>query len=730
MRKKLRSSGENEFGFTGLSRRYNLLIIPLILLAAVLSYGSSIWFRYRNAIVDAQKEQILNLSRTVARSLSIELQGYEDALRFFSSIQYEADAEEQEKVFLEQQDGRYVNFFREDRDGNVTYQADDLEMTAQLCIAKMSEETSVWQYHDAEDYHYLVLRKEMKSGACFCLAVDEEQLYTRLISGISVGKNGYVLIKNSDGIILMHPERKQWGIDVIEGRRDLYPDLDYSSLSELIRKQLTGEEGIADYYSYWWPQQQLTRQYHKISAYCPAEIGDDFWVVSSVIDYDELYAPAMLGFRRIAILFVASILAIIFFTIYTMKLLADRRRTNSEIRALKDVNSRLEEVHKGVEMLAHQERLQIMGTLTGSIAHEFNNFLTPIMGYSELLMMDLPRNSDNYDSAREIYEASQKAKDVVRQISALSRRNMETVFRSFDFGKQFSRISKMMESVLPPNIRLECDNQVEDASILGNTTQFNQVFLNLFANAVHAIGKKEGHISVRAVLLDRKDLPREEHPEKLRFGDAWQHFIRIQVQDNGCGIEEEVLPHIFDPFFTTKKAGEGSGLGLSVVDQIVESHRGAITVSSKVGEGTVFSLYFPVMDSSEKVAEAELISEHFAAPDIVVADGNMKVLAMLQKNFEKICVSIRSASVRSSLLSLLEEKPADVLVIGELADETDSLDLCMYLDGKYSEMMLVLMTDMPDDSIIEAKQKQIIDDYLIKPVSVPAILNVIRQHQK
>ena len=109
-----------------------------------------------------------------------------------------------------------------------------------------------------------------------------------------------------------------------------------------------------------------------------------------------------------------------------------------------------------------------MGTLTGGIAHEFNNFLTPIMGYAELLMMELPEDSEEYDNVIEIYEASEKAKDVVRQISTLSRKNVETVYKEVPAAQMLRRAVKMADSVCPSGIQMESRIELSDQSILGN----------------------------------------------------------------------------------------------------------------------------------------------------------------------------------------------------------------------------------------------------------------------
>ena len=345
----------------------------------------------------------------------------------------------------------------------------------------------------------------------------------------------------------------------------------------MVEEQKSGREGISQYYSYWWTDPELPRVY-KVSAYAPVDLGGDFWVVSAVMDYDEFYEPIRDGFINICLIASGIFLLVFLLFVFLGKMSSDRKKSEGEIKYLKELNALLEEVHQGEEKIAHQQRLQIMGTMTGGIAHEFNNFLTPIMGYAEILMMELPPDSEQYDSACEIYEASEKAKEVVRQISSLSRKNVETVYRLMPAQKLFTRAVKMVESICPVHVKLTADIQAGEAKILGNATQINQVILNICVNAVHAIGKKEGMLEIRVRLCRRQELP--GHVAE-RFLDLWKKYLTITITDNGCGMDKEVLKHIFDPFFTTKKGGEGTGLGLALAEQIILSHKGCIYAESQ-----------------------------------------------------------------------------------------------------------------------------------------------------
>lgn len=472
----------------------------------------------------------------------------------------------------------------------------------------------------------------------------------------------------------------------------------------------------------------------KVSAYAPAGIGDDYWVVSVVIDYDDLYLPVAEGIQNLTLTFGAGLLIVVLFSLYIGKLLSDRRRADSEINYLRELNQVLEEMHRSEETVAHQQRLQIMGTMTGGIAHEFNNFLTPIMGYAELLMMELPEESDVYDSAREIYEASEKAKDVIRQISSMSRKNVETVYKSIGCEKLITRAVKLVESICPPNIRLEKDIEHRETYILGNATQLNQVFLNICANAIHAMGRKEGVLQISSRCQSKEILKQYLEEET---GNMWEEYLHISIRDSGCGMDKDTLKQIFEPFFTTKKSGEGTGLGLALAEQIVGSHKGYICAESQPGEGSTFHIFLPAAERMEEEARmkakaktgegAETGTEARDVPgiDFVIADDNAKILELLRKNMGKWNVSVRTAGSKEELEERLQDQEARVLLVDESLGSGRGIDCCMALEGRYPDMLKILMVSRVTREVIEAKQRDIIYAYIEKPVSVERVMETI-----
>lgn len=697
--------------------------IPLFLIVILVFAGFGVWKKYRDTLMQNQEEQMLLTTRILSENMAMSAEEYEESLSFLAKTAENRPQDEAKQLyreFIDPQTSFITNLYLEDEQGKLSESIKDVQIVSSQLLTQSSVKNSIYMEKDTDGKIYNVYKRILKDGRKICLMIDAEKYYQKLISGIHIGTNGYIVVKDAEGTIIMHPKKEQWGIPVIAGRKKMYPDLDYSSLEKMIEDQKKRKEGISHYYSYWWTNEERPRV-QKISAYSPVQIGDSFWVVSAVIDYDDLYEPIAEGFLKMVCIFVGILLAAGIAVVLFGRVMRDMRRAVREINDLKELNEQLEKMHRSEQSIAHQQRLQIMGTMTGGIAHEFNNFLTPIMGYAELLMMELPEGSEEQDSAKEIYEASEKAKDVVRQISSLSRKNVETVYKNISIKKFMTRAERMMESVCTPLIHMESEFRVDDEMILGNVTQLNQVLLNVCVNAVHAIGKNQGNIRISC---------HSEEKEKLAQGvieklsDVWKKYIHIQVKDNGCGMDKETLRQIFDPFFTTKKGGEGTGLGLALAEQIITSHKGYIYAESKKGEGSTFHIYLPVLDTEHMPQ----IVQNIPRKDyrIVVADDNAKVLQLLKKNFEKIGIQIQTCMKREELQKCLEQQEADVLVVDETMEDCSGVDFCMSLAGRYPDMLKLIIIDGVSREVAEARQKGIIDGYVEKPVSDTTILEAIR----
>ena len=692
-------------------------VVLLVLLGIV---ANVTWNDYRNALIDSQTRQLELVVQSTADSIQFSLDEYADRL---DAAADKLRTNPLSRPTLARSD-TLADLWIENSDGNVIYRCYGLTPMCDVLITRTSS-ISYWQYHRG-DRHYLVMKKAV-GDQTICLVIDSETLYQQLVSDIHVGTNGYIMVKNADNRVVMHPESEQWGIEVLEGRRKLYSnnELDMSSLSELLRTQQEKTSGIMDYYSYWWTDPSLPRV-HKISAYRQLTLGDSFWIVSAVVDYDDLYQPVAESFRKMAVMFSSIALVMVLLTVFIFHLQQKNNRNAAQITSLQEVNEALEELHRSEEFLQHGQRLQLMGTLTGGIAHEFNNFLTPITGYADLIMADADPESEIYDNAREISEAAEKARDVVKQISAMSRRNVETIYDAVSVKKILEQTRKLVETNCPKQIEILEQVDLNEEEVLGSMTQLQQVLLNICINAIHAIGKAEGTLTLSADVVPRSELLLRFPDEKIP--EVWPSYVRIRIADNGSGMDKETLQHIFEPFFTTKKTGEGTGLGLALAEQIIRTHRGHICAESTRGKGSTFYIYLPVLEQEREREQLQWGQDNDL--HILAADDNQKVLSMLEKELGSLGLNVSICSRRGDVRTLLDSQPFDVLVIDESLTEGSGVDFCMSIRGKFPSLTRIIMTSAPSRELIDAKSHGVIDGYILKPVSALTLLEEIRACRK
>ena len=242
--------------------------------------------------------------------------------------------------------------------------------------------------------------------------------------------------------------------------------------------------------------------------------------------------------------------------------------------------------------LRQAQKMQAIGTLAGGIAHDFNNILAAILGYSELALYDVPHGSRMQRHLEEVLTAGKRARDLVQQILAFSRQR-PAERQPVRLHLLISDVLRMLRASLPSTIAIQPCLASTAGTVLADPTQLQQVLMNLCTNAEHAMRDTGGVLAVHLDALEvTADFAATHAP--LKPGPHTYMMIR----DTGHGMAPEVMERIFEPFFTTKAVGEGTGMGLAVVDGIIASHGGAITVASTPEQGTTFAIYLPRIDTT------------------------------------------------------------------------------------------------------------------------------------
>jgi PAS domain S-box-containing protein len=251
---------------------------------------------------------------------------------------------------------------------------------------------------------------------------------------------------------------------------------------------------------------------------------------------------------------------------------------------LRDISTR-----KTLEaQLFQAHKMEAIGTLAGGVAHDFNNILQAITGFAQLLMMGKDPGDLDYSKIKAIEQAARKAGDLTRQLLVFSRK-VEAKLRPLDLNHEVEQVQRLLERTIPKMIGIELHLSGDLGIINGDPVQIEQVMMNLAVNARDAM-PDGGRLIFRTerVVLD-------ERFSVTSPGAVPGEYVLLSISDTGHGMPPNVIEHIFEPFYTTKEAGKGTGLGLAMVYGIVKGHGGHINCSSRVGEGTVFDLYFPVL---------------------------------------------------------------------------------------------------------------------------------------
>ena len=307
--------------------------------------------------------------------------------------------------------------------------------------------------------------------------------------------------------------------------------------------------------------------------------------------------------------------------------------------------------HKKAEaQLQRAEKMEAIGTLAGGIAHDFNNILFSIIGFTEMTLDDVEKGSPAESNLMQVHKAGKRARDLVDQILTFSRED-EQEQKPFQVKYVVKEALKFLRASLPSTIEIAQDIQ-SDSLLMGNSTQIHQILMNLCTNAGHAMEEKGGVLDV-ALMDTELDSGFTATHQGLKPGP----FLKITVTDTGYGMKPHVLDRIFEPFFTTRPPGEGTGLGLSVVHGIVNSHGGGIYAYSEPGKGSTFHVYLPAI-KSEWEEESELEKPVSGGTERILFVDDEPMLADLgEKALKSLGYEVTARTSSIDALALFQEQP-------------------------------------------------------------------------
>lgn len=303
------------------------------------------------------------------------------------------------------------------------------------------------------------------------------------------------------------------------------------------------------------------------------------------------------------------------------------------------------------ERILQSQKLEGLGVMARGIAHDFNNLLTPILGNAELLARKLGDNPEFLYQLRSIMSAAQHAADLCAQMLAYGGGGLQSK-ALIDVSAEVRALKELMASSVSKRTRFTQDLDEDLPPVLVDLSQLRQIILNLLVNASEALADNQGEIFLRTGI---EEVSREKAHRLLPNPDiAPGRYVYLQVEDNGCGMTAEVQQNIFNPFFTTKFTGRG--LGLSAVLGIVGDHDGGIEVSSEIGRGTVFTVYFPARSAgSDKPVASEPGNRTRFSGTVLLADDEQAVLDLGKHTLELLGFDVLTAENGQQALELFRQ---------------------------------------------------------------------------
>ncbi len=405
-----------------------------------------------------------------------------------------------------------------------------------------------------------------------------------------------------------------------------------------------------------------------------------------------------------------------------------RNRTRQLTKANKDLKEairiRQQQEIERIKLEAHLQQLQKMetiGTLAGGVAHDFNNILTPILGYTEMALEELSEESTLRYDIEQINHAAIRGKDLVQQILTFSRQ-VDIKKKPLHLHLVIREVMKLISASFPSNIEIHQNLNPNCGTVLADETQMHQIVMNLCTNSYQAMMEKGG---ILEVLLDEINIEEDIARGAMRIKKGT--YIELTVRDTGMGMDKQTLERIFEPFFTSKEVGSGSGLGLSVVQGIVANYHGFIEVESKVDEGTTFRIILPQHSGKTGNEKDEDHQIKKGKGSIMFVDDEKEITYMGKRMLESLGYTVDIRTDGQSALEDLISEPYkyDLLVTDQAMPNMLGTELIKNVREVNPNLKCIIITGFNESIPNDAKEKYNISHIVLKPLVLSEFSNLI-----
>lgn len=375
-----------------------------------------------------------------------------------------------------------------------------------------------------------------------------------------------------------------------------------------------------------------------------------------------------------------------------------------------------------VRQIQQQERLAVVGQLAAGIAHDFNNIMVPIILYSEMLSLSPNITAEERKRVATVLDQANRAASLTQQILDFGRRSVMAA-RKLNLKEFLEEFISLLKRILPESILISWNISPGEFNITADTTRLQQALMNIALNARDAM-PDGGSLLIE---LDTITLAAGKDNSIPALSNG--KWVRLQISDTGSGIPTDKLAHVFEPFFTTKEPGKGSGLGLAQVFGIVKQHNGHIEVTSQNGQGTRFTIYFPVTHDQQPSATPDIKSGIHKGnhETILVVEDNDAVRNALETVLESLNYNVISAQGSAEALKIYTEDHStiDLILCDMVMPGMSGRELFHILKQNHAEVRMVLISGYPLEQQQDVLLAEGILDWIPKPITLKKVTEVL-----
>ena len=400
------------------------------------------------------------------------------------------------------------------------------------------------------------------------------------------------------------------------------------------------------------------------------------------------------------------------------------RQADGDVPKLLGVATEITERKRLEEQLLQSQKMEAVGQLAGGVAHDFNNILTAIVGYADLLATEFAPNDRRLEDLEEIRKSARRAAALTRQLLAFSRKQVLEP-RVLDVNEVVQNMDKMLRSLISESIRLETHYAANLFSARADPNQIEQVVMNLAINARDAM--PEGG----TLTIETANATLDEDYALRHISVMPGEYVMLAVSDTGCGMDEDTKSRIFEPFFTTKEQGTGTGLGLSTVYGIVKQHGGNIWLYSEPGKGSTFKVYLPAVQEQPEVVRksAPHAMPKSGGETVLVVEDDEQLRRLAHRALAAQGYDVLEADRGSTAIDIARRHRGkiDLLLTDVVIPDTNGRKLADHLRASRPGLRVLFMSGYPDGAMGHNGMLETGVAYVAKPFTTEAITRKVRE---